>query len=116
MKDTPNLRSDTIRLPELAWRKVHALGEIQHVVRPTCERRVATRETFKVSERKSEPLVVLEGGERLVLTKRKHCPVPNDVDGVLDEAELALITMVAEKLHFTREELQVILDQRRDRA
>ncbi len=35
------------------------------------------------------------------------------VDGVLDEAELALITMVAEKLQFTREELQVILEQRR---
>lgn len=37
------------------------------------------------------------------------------VDGVLDEAELALITMVAEKLRFTPEELQEILDQRRAR-
>ncbi|HEY8510532.1 MAG TPA: hypothetical protein VIL31_01155 [Cyclobacteriaceae bacterium] len=35
------------------------------------------------------------------------------VDGVLEEGELALITLVAEKLKFTREELQVILDQRR---
>lgn len=38
------------------------------------------------------------------------------VDGVLDEGEFALITMVAEKLQFTREELQVILDQRVTRA
>jgi uncharacterized tellurite resistance protein B-like protein len=37
------------------------------------------------------------------------------VDGILDEGELALITMVAEKLQFTREELKVILDQRRAR-
>lgn len=35
------------------------------------------------------------------------------IDGVLDEAELALIRMVAEKLQFTREELNDILRQRK---
>lgn len=34
------------------------------------------------------------------------------IDGILDESELALITMVAEKLQFTREELNEILRQR----
>lgn len=37
------------------------------------------------------------------------------VDGVLDDAELNLIAMVAEKLQFTREELDAILEQHRDR-
>lgn len=35
------------------------------------------------------------------------------VDGILDQAELSLITMVAEKLQFTPEELDAILQQHR---
>lgn len=36
------------------------------------------------------------------------------IDGILDESELALITMVAEKLQFTREELNALLRKRAD--
>lgn len=76
-----------ILLPALTWQRKHDIGVIAHTVRPERVERIAERTTIKVSPRISQPLLVLESGERIVLTTRKNCPVPEGVDGVVHEAD-----------------------------
>ena len=76
-----------LMLPALIWRKKHAIGEMFHVVRPQRHEMVAKRGNVRVSPRIEQPLLELQSGERIVVTDRRHCPVPEGVDGVLYRQE-----------------------------
>ena len=77
----------TIVLPELFWSKRHPLGDICHVVRPSHETVVTETSTIRVSPRIEEPLLLLQSGEKVILTNRRACPHPEGVDGVLLQNE-----------------------------
>ena len=79
---------EEILLPAIVWQKKHSIGEIAHVLRPERSERIVERISINVSPRIEQPLLILESGERIVLTKRKKCPVPNGVDGVLHETDI----------------------------
>ena len=79
------LNSERLLLPALIWRKLHSLGEISYVIRPENEAIIVKRTTVRVSLRIKQPLLILKSGESVVLTKRRNCPHPDDVDGVLFE-------------------------------
>ncbi len=78
---------EEILLPSLKWQKKCDIGVISHIVRPEHVERTTARTNIKVSPRIEQPLLVLESGERIVLTRRKKCPVPEGVDGVLHETD-----------------------------
>ncbi|MDE0179492.1 MAG: DEAD/DEAH box helicase family protein [Gammaproteobacteria bacterium] len=73
----------TVVLPPVLWHRRHALGEITHVLRPEQEAVVKEVTRVHVSPRIEEKLLVLESGERVVLTTRRTCPRPDTVTGVL---------------------------------
>lgn len=82
---------EEILLPAIAWQKKHDIGEIAHMVRTERAERIAERISINVSPRIEQPLLVLESGERIVLTTRKKCPVPEGVDGVLHETDIGTL-------------------------
>lgn len=76
---------ESISLPELVWTRSHPLGAITHVVQPEMEEILVERTTIRVSPRKQETLLILQSGQRIVLTHRKTCSHPDGADGVLLE-------------------------------
>lgn len=84
-KQVDSATGGTIVLPELSWRKRHALGDICHVLKPQREVAIAETTTIRVSPRIEEPLLILQSGERIVLTNRHACPHPDGADGVLQQ-------------------------------
>lgn len=82
---------EEILLPAIVWQKKHGIGVIAHTVRPEHAERIAERTSINVSPRIQQPLLVLESGERIVLTTRKKCPVPEGVDGVLQETDVGTL-------------------------
>jgi len=79
---------EEVLLPAITWNKKHDIGEIAHTVRSERAERIVERTTIKVSPRIEQPLLILESGERIVLTTRKNCPVPEGVDGVVHETDV----------------------------
>ncbi len=73
----------SIRTPELAWRRRHAVGELWYVVEEERDRPISKNEVTLVSSRIEQPLLTLDGDEAFVVTERRKCPHPKGARGVL---------------------------------
>ena len=82
-KHQENKHQEEIILPALIWQRKHALGELVHVVRSERSEIIVKRVSVSVSPRIKQQLLLLKSGERIILTTRRNCPVPEGVDGVL---------------------------------
>ncbi len=89
---------DVISLPELVWSKRHALGTIKHLVRPQQDDAINEKTRIRVSARIEEPFLVLASGEKVVLTRRRTCPHPDDADGVLQLQDDGSYTWLSHRL------------------
>ncbi len=97
-KRADNAQPEVILLPELLWHKRHALGDIFHVLRPSYEGVISETSTTRVSPRIEERLLILQSGEKVILTNRRTCPHPKGVDGVLLQHEDGTHTWLSHRL------------------
>jgi len=72
-----------ILLPELIFLKTYAIGHAQQLLRSAGEVEITATEKIKVGHRSAEECWVLEGGERVVVTKKSKLDRPEGIDGVL---------------------------------
>ena len=76
-----------IVLPELTFLKTYAVGHALQLLRFSREAEITTTEKIQIGPRSTEDCVVLDDGERLVVTKKSRLERPEGVDGVLRELD-----------------------------
>lgn len=72
-----------MRLPGLALEEKCAAGRIRQLLRPEAEVTIVGRTEAYISPKIKRPVLILESGERLLITDRSGTQRPADVDGVL---------------------------------
>ena len=88
---------DTIELPALDVRFPHAIGVVRHQLQPSVSATVTKIDPVNVSERRSELLYTLNGGQRVIMAGRKVSR-PSKADGVLMRSKNDQLRWVSHRL------------------
>ena len=76
-----------IVLPEMTFLKTYAVGHALQLLRFRREAEITATEKIQIGPRSTEDCVVLDDGERLIVTKKSKLDRPDGIDGVLRDLD-----------------------------
>ena len=76
-----------IVLPEMTFLKTYCVGHALQLLRFRREAEITATEKIQIGPRSTEDCVVLDDGERLIVTKKSKLDRPDGIDGVLRDLD-----------------------------
>lgn len=81
-------QGQTLELPALSsGRFRQTMGFVEHIIENRRSVQIVAIDTINISPRIQEPLIIIDGGEKIVVTQRKLKGIPEGADGILTFAD-----------------------------
>lgn len=77
----------SIELPAIIFEKKYSVGYVQQIIRSSCNISIVSTETVRVGPRSTEGCLILENGEKIIITNKSKLARPTGIDGILRSSD-----------------------------